>query len=195
MSEREGDSLTLRDFEAFVRESREAFLTGLLRLQEKLMETTLGKQRWREIARYRIDHSPGGAQLSYEEFLAHQVTPSRSNYSDCAYCVQGNGLSKVSKSGRYEALRSKKLEKYKASELKSKGLPNDRCSRTFTLSRNRRSEDGPGRAIVLANDRVSAVSVPSSKQVLSEKVDTRTKIAMNREFQGGRGPRVMKEKG
>ena len=60
---------------------------------------------------------------------------------------------------------------------------------------NRRSEDGTGGAIVLANDRVSAVSVPSIKQVLSEKVDMKTKIAMNREFQGGRGPRVMKEKG
>ena len=80
MSEREGDSLTLRDFEAFVRESREAFLTGLQRLQEKLMETTLGKQRWRDIGKYRIEHSPGGAQLSSEEFLAHQVTLSSYHY-------------------------------------------------------------------------------------------------------------------
>ena len=74
MSEREGDSLTLRDFEAFVRESRDALLPGLQRLQEKLMETTLGKQRWREIARYRVEHSPGAVQLSYGEFIAHQVS-------------------------------------------------------------------------------------------------------------------------
>ena len=56
-----------------MRDNREAFLPSLQRLQEKLMETTLGKQRWREIARYRTEHSPGGAQLSREEFIAHQV--------------------------------------------------------------------------------------------------------------------------
>lgn len=73
VSEQEDGRLTPSEFEAFVRENRELLYPALQRVQEKLAETTLGRQRWREIVRFRMEHSPQGTQLSYEEFISHQV--------------------------------------------------------------------------------------------------------------------------